>query len=52
MEFIATIRVYVWCLKDKCPKCKGKLQTTVQHETVSKTDHNFVPNLAGMEFEV
>jgi hypothetical protein len=52
MEFIAIIRGYVWCVKDKCRKRKGKFKTTMQYETVSKTDHNFVPYLAGMEVKV
>jgi hypothetical protein len=40
------------CVKEKCGKCKGKLKTTLQYEIVSKTDHCFVPNLAGMEVKV
>jgi hypothetical protein len=33
-------------------KCKGKLETNLQCEIISKTDHSYVPNLAGMEVKV
>jgi len=37
---------------DKCGKCKGKLKTNLQYETLSKTDHSCVQNLAGIEVRV
>jgi len=50
-EFIKKIRGWV-SVKDKWIKGKGKLQTILQYEMVCKTDHSFVPTLAGMEDEV
>jgi phage FluMu protein Com len=42
-------RVYV---DEKCGKCKGKLKTNLQHETLSKTHHSCVQNLAVIEVRV
>lgn len=40
------------CVIDKYSKCKEKLKTDLQYDMVSKTDHSFVPNPAGMEVKV
>jgi len=37
---------------DKFSKSKGKLKTDLRYEMISKTDHSFVPNPAGMEVKV
>jgi uncharacterized 2Fe-2S/4Fe-4S cluster protein (DUF4445 family) len=37
---------------EKCGKCKRKLKKNLKHKIVSKTDHSYVPKLAGMEFKV
>ena len=37
---------------DSCGKCKGKLQTDLHYETLSKTDRSCVPKLAGMGVKV
>jgi len=39
-------------VKGKYGKRKWKLNTTLQYEMVSKMDHSFFPNLAGMEVKV
>lgn len=42
-------KVVSWVsVEDKCGKCKVKMKTNLQYETLSKTDHSFVPNLAGI----
>jgi hypothetical protein len=40
------------CVKDICGKCKGKLETTLQYEIITKTSRSCVSNLAGMEVGV
>jgi len=37
---------------DGCGKCKGKLQTDLPYETLSKADRSCVPQLAGIGVKV
>lgn len=39
-------------VKDKCGKGRWELNTTLQYEMVSKMDHRFIPDLAGIEVKV
>jgi len=40
------------CVKYKCDKCKGKLETDILYVIVSKTGYSCVPKLARMKVRV
>jgi len=40
------------CVENKCDKCKGKLETTLQNEMAGKTDCRFHPSLAEVKVKV
>jgi len=42
IEFIGKFAVVTF-VTDKCGKCKGKVQTNLQYEMVSKPDNSSVP---------